>query len=228
MIDFIGDALFGSNQNQAIEYRWAGGDFNRLPELAADLVRRRVTVMAIPNAPAAGAAKTATTTIPIIFYTGADPVRSGLVASLDRPGGNVTGISAMNSELGGKRFGLLYEMLRQRAERFGLLTRSGSVSAELQAAAATIGRPLDAFIAGSSGEIDAAFASTVQKRVDGLIVDNNIPFINHRVQLSTLAAHHLPRAIYPWRESADAGGLMSYGTSLSGMFRSYPRKLVTA
>jgi putative ABC transport system substrate-binding protein len=210
---------FIEGRDVVIEYRWADGDFSRLPELAADLVRRRVTVMAVPNAPAARAAKTATTTIPIIFFSGGDPVRNGLVASLDRPGGNATGVSSMNADLGAKRLGLLYEMLSQRVERFGVLTLSGSVSAELQAAAATIGRPLDIFTAGNSREIDTAFASIAQKRVEGLVVDNNIPFINHRVQLSTLAAYHRLPAIYPWRESAEAGGLISYGTSLSDLFR---------
>jgi ABC-type uncharacterized transport system substrate-binding protein len=215
----LGQTGFVEGRDVAIEYLWADGEFNRLRELAAELVRRRVTVMAVPNGPAALAAKTATRTIPIIFYTGVDPVRIGLVASLDRPGGNATGISSMNTDLGGKRLGLLYEMLRQRAERFGLLTLSGSVSAELRAAATAIGRPLDVFVAGSSREIDAAFASMAQKRVDGLLVDANIPFINHRVQLSTLAADHRLPAIYPWRESAEAGGLMSYGTSLPDLFR---------
>jgi putative ABC transport system substrate-binding protein len=175
--------------------------------------------MAVPNGPAALAAKTVTTTIPVIFFSGGDPVRNGLVASLDRPGGNATGVSSMNADLGAKRLGLLYEMLRQRAERFGVLTLSGSVSAELQAASTTIGRPLEVFTAGNSREIDEAFASMAQKRVDGLVVANNIPFINHRVQLSTLAAYHRLPAIYPWRESAEASGLMSYGTSLSDLFR---------
>jgi putative tryptophan/tyrosine transport system substrate-binding protein len=210
---------FVEGRDVVIEYRWADGDFSRLPELAADLVRRRVTVMAVPNAPAARAAKTATTTIPIIFFSGGDPVRNGLVASLDRPGGNATGVSSMNADLGAKRLGLLYEMLSQRVERFGVLTLYGSVSAELQAAATRIGRPLDIFTAGNSREIDVAFAGMAQKRVDGLVVDNNIPFINHRVQLSTLAAYHRLPAIYPWRESAEAGGLISYGTSLSDLFR---------
>src|SRR5262245_56663622 len=113
----LGQTGFVEGRDVAIEYRWADLEFNRLRESAADLVRSRVTVMAIPNGLAAVAAKAATRTIPIIFYTGADPVRVGLVASLDRPGGNVTGISSMNTELGGKRLGLLYEMLRQRAER---------------------------------------------------------------------------------------------------------------
>ncbi len=210
---------FVEGRDVTIEYRWADGDFGRLPELAADLVRHRVTVMAVPNGPAALAAKSVTTTIPITFFSGANPVRSGLVASLDRPGGNATGVSSMNDELGAKRLGLLYEMLRQRAEHFGLLTLSGSVSAELKAAATTIGRPLEVFTAGNSREIDEAFASTAQKRVDGLVVANNIPFINHRVQLSALSAYHRLPAIYPWRESAEAGGLMSYGTSLSDLFR---------
>src|SRR5262249_2253312 len=124
-----------------------------------------------------------------------------------------------NADLGAKRLGLLYEMLSQRVERFGVLTLSGSVSAELQAAATTVGRPLDIFPAGNSREIDAAFASMALKRVDGLVVDNNIPFINHRVQLSPLAAYHRLPAIYPWRESAEVGGLISYGTSLSDLFR---------
>jgi putative tryptophan/tyrosine transport system substrate-binding protein len=215
----LGQTGFVEGRDVAIEYRWADSEFNRLRESAADLVRSRVTVMAIPNGLAALAAKAATRTIPIIFYTGADPVRAGLVASLDRPGGNATGISSMNTELGGKRLGLLYEMLRQRAERFGLLTQSASVRAELRAAAAAIERPLDVFTAGNSREIDAAFSSMAQKRVDGLLVDANIPFINNRVQISTLAAHHRLPAIYPWRESAEAGGLMSYGTSLPDLFR---------
>src|SRR5215467_86383 len=216
----LGQTGFVEGRDVAIEYRWADSEFNRLRESAADLVRSRVTVMAIPNGLAALAAKTVTRTIPIIFYTGADPVRAGLVASLDRPGGNATGISSMNTELGGKRLGLLYEMLRQRAERFGLLTQSaGSVRAEVQAAATAIERPLDVFTAGNSREIDAAFASMAQKRLDGLLVDANVPFITQRVQLSTLAAHHRLPAIYPWRESAEAGGLMSYGTSLPDLFR---------
>src|SRR5262245_54016303 len=215
----LGQIGFVEGRDLAIDYRWADLEFNRLRESAADLVRSRVTVMAIPNGLAAVAAKTATRTIPIIFYTGADPVRVGLVASLDRPGGNITGISSMNTELGGKRLGLLYEMLRQRAERFGLLTQSGSARAEVQAAARAIERPLDVFVASNSREIDAAFASMAQKRVDGLLVDANIPFINHRVQLSALAAYHRLPAIYPWRESAEAGGLMSYGTNLPDLFR---------
>jgi putative ABC transport system substrate-binding protein len=215
----LGQTGFVEGRDVAIEYRWADLEFNRLRESAADLVRSRVTVMAIPNGLAAVAAKSTTRTIPIIFYTGADPVRVGLVASLDRPGGNVTGISSMNTELGGKRLGLLYEMLRQRAERFGLLTQAGSARAELQAAANAIERPLDVFTAGNSREIDAAFASMAQKRVGALLVDANIPFINHRVQLSTLAAYHRLPAIYPWRESAEAGGLMSYGTRLPDLFR---------
>jgi putative tryptophan/tyrosine transport system substrate-binding protein len=215
----LGQTGFVEGRDVAIEYRWADSEFNRLRESAADLVRSRVTVMAIPNGLAALAAKAATRTIPIIFYTGADPVRAGLVASLDRPGGNATGISSMNTELGGKRLGLLYEMLRQRAERFGLLTQSASVRTELRAAAAAIERPLDVFTAGNSREIDAAFASMAQKRLDGLLVDANIPFINSRAQISTLAAHHRLPAIYPWRESAEAGGLMSYGTSLPDLFR---------
>jgi putative ABC transport system substrate-binding protein len=215
----LGQIGFVEGRDVAIEYRWADGEFNRLRELAADLVRSRATVMAIPNGPAALAAKTVTRTIPIIFYTGVDPVRIGLVASLDRPGGNATGISSMNTDLGRKRLGLLYEMLRQRAERFGLLTQSGSARAELQAAANAIERPLDVFIAGNSREIDVAFASMAQKRIDALLVDANVPFINHRVLLSTLAAHHRLPAIYPWRESAEAGGLMSYGTSLPDLFR---------
>ena len=213
----LGQTGFVEGRNVAIEYRWANNDFSRLPELAADLVRRQVTVMAIPNMPAALAAKAATTTIPIIFYTGADPVPN-LVASLNRPSGNVTGISSMNIELGGKRLGLLYEMLRPRAERFGLLTR-GSVRAELQAAATAIGQPLDVFIADNSREIDAAFASMAQKRVDGLLVDANIPFINRRVQLASLAAYHRLPAIYAWRESVEAGGLMSYRTNVADMYR---------
>jgi putative tryptophan/tyrosine transport system substrate-binding protein len=210
---------FVEGRDMAIEYRWADAEFIRLREAAADLVRSRVTVMAVPNGPAALAAKAVTRTTPIIFYTGVDPVRVGLVATLDRPGGNTTGISSMNTDLGRKRLGLLSEMLGHRAERFGLLTQSGSAKSESQAAANAIERPLDVFIAGNSREIDGAFSSMAQKRIDALLVDANIPFINHRLQISTLAASHRLPTIYPWRESAEAGGLMSYGTSLPDLFR---------
>jgi putative ABC transport system substrate-binding protein len=211
-------------RNVATEYRFAHNDNARLPELAADLVRSRVAVIATPGGlPAALAAKAATTTIPIVFYTAIDPVQVGLVASLNRPGGNVTGFTSMNAELGGKRLGLLHELL-PRSARFAVLVdpnspQTESIIKDLQAAAAGIGRQLEVLTAGTNREIDTAFANLVQKQADALLVTPSTLFNNRRVQLATLAAHYRLPAIYAWRESAEAGGLMSYGTNNADQFR---------
>jgi putative tryptophan/tyrosine transport system substrate-binding protein len=223
MIDFIGDALFGSNQNQAIEYRWAGGDFNRLPELAADLVRRRVTVMAIPNAPAALAAKTATTTIPIIFYTGADPIQIGLVASLNRPGGNVTGVSWFSAELGPKRLELLHDLI-PTAKTIALLVNPNSAESprqaiELQDAARTLGLRLIVLNVTTPGAIDTAFETIKQDRIDALVVAGDPFLANRREQILALATRDAIPAVYVNREMAGADGLMSYGNSLLDAYR---------
>jgi putative ABC transport system substrate-binding protein len=211
-------------QNVAIDYHWAYGDSARLPDLAADLVRRRVAVIVAPGGMAAVlAAKAATTTIPIVFETSLDPVEVGLVASLNRPG-NITGVSSMNTGLGAKRLGLLQELL-PTATRFAALinrnvpTVAEAVITDMETAASTVGRQVDVLTAGTNSQIDAAFASLVQKRVDALLVGPDPLFNTRRVQIVVLAAHHKIPAIYYVREFAEAGGLMSYGTNVAELFR---------
>jgi ABC-type uncharacterized transport system substrate-binding protein len=218
----LSEAGYVVDQNVAIEYRWANNDSGRLPKLAADLVRRRVAVIFIPGSAAAVlAAKAATATIPIVFYTGADPVQAGLVSSFDRPGGNVTGVSTMNIELGAKRLGLLHDLL-PRAERIAVLVNpsnalAGSVISDVQAATSALGLQVEVLTAGTNGDIDTAFASLAQKRVDALLVSPDPLFMSRRVQLATLAVRHAMPAIYPFREIAEVGGLMSYGSSASDL-----------
>jgi putative ABC transport system substrate-binding protein len=219
----LSEAGFVEGRNVSIEYRWARDQLDQLPELAADLVRHQVSIIATPVASGALAAKAATTTIPIVFYSGPDPVQIGLVSTLNRPGGNLTGVASMNSELTAKRLQLLQDLLPE-ATRFAVLNRSGeaiaeSRAAEQRAAAAAIGRQLDVLNVATNREIEAALASLAQKRVDGLLVSNNILFLDRRVLLATLAVHHRVPTIYAWRESVEAGGLMSYGTSLSDQYR---------
>jgi putative ABC transport system substrate-binding protein len=212
-------------QTVAIEYRWAQNDYKRLPELAADLVRRRVAVIATPvGMEAALAAKAATTTIPIVFGVGTDPVQTGLVASLNRPGGNLTGIANLTAELTGKRLGLLHELL-PRAARFAVLVNPNnlvttrSAVTDAQPAAAAIGLQIEAVSAGTERDIDAAFATLVQTRTDALLVNADPLFVGRRVQVTKLAARHVLPTIYPVREFADAGGLMSYGPSNAERYR---------
>ena len=206
-------------QNVAIEYRWALDQYDRLPDLAADLVRRQVAVIAAHDTQSAIAAKAATTTIPIVFTTAGDPVRDGLVASLNRPGGNVTGVSFIAAELGTKQLGLLRE-LRPRAARIGVLVDARwplteRFVSEVQAAALTAGQQIEVLYTSSSREIDTAFASLSQKPVDAILVGPSPFAYNRRVQLVTLAAYHRVLATYFQREFAEAGGLMSYGTSIA-------------
>jgi len=220
----LSEAGYVEGQNLTIEYRWGQNDRARLPELAADLVRHRAAVIAVLDSVAAAvAAKAATTTIPIVFGVGGDPVESGLVASLNRPGGNVTGISYMNNELGGKRLGLLHELL-PHAVRFAVLVNpnnptTASISADIEAAASVIGQQLDILTATTNREIDTAFASLVQKRAAAVIVSPDPFFNNRRIQLISLALRHGLPAIYPRREYADAGGLMSYGSRGTEQYR---------
>jgi len=214
-------------RNLAIEFRWGQYDRDRMPELAADLVRRRVAVIAAAGTTAPLAAKALTSTIPIVFQTGNDPVQSGFVASLNRPGGNVTGITTEDSELGAKRLGLLHALL-PRAERFAALMDPGSHNvgneiAALQMAAAEtfLPRPLvghlqvEVFYAGTNAEIDTAFASLVQKRAEALLVRPHSLFINRRAQILALAARHAVPAMYGRRADVEHGGLMSYGPNAS-------------
>jgi putative ABC transport system substrate-binding protein len=207
---------FVEGRNVAIEYRYAEDQYDRLPALAAELVRRQVAVIFAVAGPGAAAAKAATTTIPVVFIIAGDPVQTGMVASLNRPGGNVTGISLMFTELTAKRLGLLHDLL-PRAVRFAVLVNPGiprtasSVTAYAQAAASTIGRQSEVFTARTIGEIDAAFASMVEKRADAVLVGTNLLFSNRRVQLATLAARHALPTIYYSHDFVEAGGLMSYG-----------------
>jgi putative ABC transport system substrate-binding protein len=210
-------------QNVAIEYRWAQDQYDRLPDLAADLVRRQVAVIAARDTPSAIAAKAATTTIPIVFASGSDPVKLGLVASLNRPGGNVTGITFLSTELGTKQLGLLHE-LRPGAMRIAVLVDPNFPNTEpfvssVRAAALVIGKQIEVLHASTGRDMDTVFASLGQKPVDALVVGPTPLFNNRRVQLVTLAAYHRVPAIYFQRDAAEAGGLMSYGTSLTDAYR---------
>jgi ABC-type uncharacterized transport system substrate-binding protein len=212
----LSETGFVEGRNLEIEFRWAQNDRNRLPELAADLVRRKVAVIAAPGSVlGALAAKALTTTIPIVFSTSGDPVQLGLVASLNRPGANVTGFNDMSSELVPKQLGLLHELL-PGAARFGVLvTRTNpwidGLIGDAQSAVAAIGRQVEILFAGTDREIDAAFANLVQKRVDAFLVATDTVLGGRQTQILTLAARHAMPAIYPNRSWADAGGLTSYG-----------------
>jgi putative tryptophan/tyrosine transport system substrate-binding protein len=221
----LGEAGFAEGENVAIEYRWAEGRNDLLPAMAAELVRRQVAVIVTPvSTPAALAAKAATSTIPIVFAIGADPVKIGLAASLNRPGGNATGVSDIGVELAAKRLGLLHELL-PAAARFAALVNpdnpgiSEPFIREAQAAAAAIGRKLEVVMASTNSDIDAAFAIFANKGIDAFLISPEALFVTRRVQLVTLAARHAMPAIYHRREFADAGGLMSYGSSFADQFR---------
>jgi putative tryptophan/tyrosine transport system substrate-binding protein len=211
-------------RNVAIEYRWGHGEIDRLPELAANLISRPVTVIVTPGSVAAAlAAKTATATIPIVFVVGADPVETGLVVSLNRPGGNVTGISSMNVGLGAKQLGLLNQLLHREA-RFAVLVnpsnpQSQSTITDVQAAAAAIGQQLEILTATTKRDISPAFSAAVQKRADALLISADPLFTSRPVQLATLAARHAMPTVYALREFAEVGGLMSYGSSFTDLFR---------
>jgi putative ABC transport system substrate-binding protein len=220
----LSETGYAVGQNVTIEHRWAESQFARLPDLAADLVRRRVAVIVTPlSAPATLAAKAATATIPIVFSTGGDPVSAGLVASLNRPGGNVTGAVTMNAELGAKRLGLLQELL-PTATRFAVMVNRSSPVAEAaiadaQTAASAIGRQVDVLTAATNRDIDTAFATVVQTRTAAIFVSPDSFFARRRAHIVILAARHAVPAIYPNREDADAGGLMSYGSSILDVSR---------
>ena len=210
-------------RNVAIEYRWAQNEPNLLAEMAADLVRHRVSVIAAGSTSAALAAKVATATIPIVFESGGDPVQAGLVASLNRPGDNVTGVSSMNAELPSKQLGLLHELLPQ-AIRFAVLVNlnysySESAVTDLRMAAGAIGRQIEVLSVSTNRDIDTVFASLAQKQSDALLVSTDTLFINRYVQLVTLATRHAVPAIYPWREIVEIGALMSYGSNVADLFR---------
>jgi putative tryptophan/tyrosine transport system substrate-binding protein len=215
----LSETGFVEGRNVAIEFRHAQNKIDRLPELAADLVRRLVAVFAALNGQAARAARAADPTIPMVFHTGIDPVATGLISNLNRPGGNVTAVSSMDIGLMGKQLGLLHEVL-PHAERFGALVGSGVLKsepvAELKAAAAVLGWQLEVRGVDSDLEIDSAFASLMQKRAEALIIGAGPLFRDRRAQIVSLAAHYGVPAISTYRLDAVAGGLMSCGQSQTG------------
>ena len=218
----LGETGYVEGRNVLIEYRWAEGHYDRLPELAADLVRQQVRVIAA-NTPAAPAAKAATTTIPIVFVTASDPVAAGLVASLNRPGGNLTGAALLNVEVGPKRLELLHELV-PAATVMALLINAANPNAEtqirdMQAAARTFGLQLHVVHASSEPEFDAAFATFVQQRAGALAIGADAFYVNRSEQLAALTLRHALPTIFTVREFAAAGGLMSYGVSLTDAFR---------
>jgi putative ABC transport system substrate-binding protein len=219
----LAEAGYIEGRNVTIEYRFAEGKYDRLPVLAAELVRRQVAAIVAVPTPAALAAKAATTTIPIVFAAADDPVNVGLVGNLARPGGNMTGASTLFAELGPKQLGLLRELV-PTAARIGLLVNPNNVNAEdltrgLTVAGAEMGVQIEVVQASNILEIDAAFASLARKRADALVVGTDSFLFNRRPQLATLATRHAIPTIYNARDYAEAGGLMSYGTRLMEALR---------
>jgi putative ABC transport system substrate-binding protein len=220
----LNEAGFVEGTNVAIEYRWAEGQYDRLPALAADLVRRQVTVIvAVAGAPTAFAAKAATETIPIVFNQGIDPVGSGLVASLNRPGGNITGVTILTSELARKRLDLLHELVPTAAVVALLVNPTNPVTASetasLEDAARILGLRAHALEARSPSQIDAAFESFIGLRAAALTVSSDPLFTNQRAKIVALAARHTVPAIYAYRLFPAAGGLISYGADLADSYR---------
>jgi putative ABC transport system substrate-binding protein len=211
-------------QNVTVEYHWLEGQYDRLPALLADLVSRQVAVIAAPGTLVAQAAKAATTVIPIVFSVGEDPVKLGLVGSLGRPGGNVTGINFFVQEAVAKRLRLLHEMV-PKAVRVAVLVNPGNPSVaettvrEVQKAAPTMGLQIQILNASTVTEIDVAFATLAREHLDVLLVAGDAFLINRRVQLATLTARDRIPAAYAVREPVEAGGLMSYGTDIADAFR---------
>jgi putative ABC transport system substrate-binding protein len=219
----LSETGYVEGQNLEIESRWAEGRLDRLPALAADLVGRKVDVIVAIADPAAHAAKNATSTIPIVFVAGDDAVRQGLVASLARPGGNLTGVSFLTAELHPKRFELLSELVPQ-AKVIALLVNPNFPATErvirdMQEAARAKGLQLHILNASTESEIDAAFASLVQQQAGALLVGTDPFFLNRREQIVALAARHAVPAIYEFRQYATAGGLISYGASITAVNR---------
>jgi putative tryptophan/tyrosine transport system substrate-binding protein len=218
------EAGFIEGENVAIEYRWAENQLDRLPALATDLVRRRAVVVALGSPNLAMVAKAATTTIPIVFLVGEDPVRFGLVASLARPGGNITGINLFNNEINAKRLTLLRELIPAAVGAAVLVNPTNASIAEttardVETAAHALGLRLQVHNAGTSREIDATFATFAGERPDALFVAGDPFFNSRRVHLVHLASHHRLPTIYASRAYPDIGGLMSYGTDVTDSYR---------
>jgi putative ABC transport system substrate-binding protein len=219
----LSETGYVEGQNAAIEYRWADGHYDRLPALAADLVRRQVAVIAAAGTPAALAAKAATTDIPVIFETAGDPVTLGLVASLNRPGRNVSGVTQLSSELIAKRLGLLHDLIPS-AKSIGLLVnpkdaRVETQSRDVQEAAHALGLQIHIVKASSDGEIDTAFSELVRLQAAALVVGTGEFFNARAEQLAAAAARYRVPAIYQYRLFVPAGGLISYGSSLADAYR---------
>jgi putative ABC transport system substrate-binding protein len=218
------DTGYVERENVSTEYRWAENQLNRLPELAAELVRRPVAVIVATSSSTALAAKAATTNIPIVFLTGADPVKDGLVASLARPGGNLTGINFLSAELTAKRLELLRALV-PAADRVAVLVNPANVATtettlrDVEPAARAIGLQIHVFNASTTPEIDAAFAALVRERPDGIFVGLDQFLISRRAQLVNLASRHALPATFPAREFTEIGGLMSYGASIMDGYR---------
>jgi putative tryptophan/tyrosine transport system substrate-binding protein len=219
----LSETGFVENQNVTIEYRWGEGRYEQLPQLAAELVNRKVAVIASAFFPATLAAKAATSTIPIVFITGVDPVAAGLVASLARPGGNLTGLSNFNTRLIAKRFELLHQIV-PRADTIAVLVNPKSpatqtIEAEARAAAQALGLRVDVMVASTEDGIDGAFGAAIQRGVGALLVGGDAYFNKRRAQLIALAARHGLPANFDRKEIAIDGGLMSYGMNNFDMYR---------
>jgi len=220
----LSEAGFVEGRNVAIEFRWADGHDDRLPDMAADLIRRQVAVIATPGSTdAALAAKAATKTIPIVFAVGGDPVVLGLVASLNRPDGNITGVTSLNSEVAAKRFGLLRQLVPQAAHYFALVNPTSALAdpfiKDLQVGAASLGIQVEILRASTAAEIEAAFAKLPQQPGMVLLVGTDAFFFIRRAQISALAARYALPAMFDNREYAEAGGLISYGADIFDFMR---------
>ena len=219
----LSETGFVENQNVAIEYRWAEGHYERLPQLAADLVNRKVAVLAAAYFPATLAAKAATSTIPIVFISGVDPIAAGLVASLNRPGGNLTGVSNFNTSLTAKRLELLHQVVPRGGSIVVLVNSSSpatqTIESEARSAAEALGVRLDVLGASTEDEIDTAFAAAAQRGAGGMLVAGDAYFNSRRAQLIALAARHRIPANYDRKEIAIDGGLMSYGMNNVDLYR---------
>jgi len=220
----LAESGYVEDRNVTIEYRWADDEYDRLPALAVELVQRGVAVLVAAGSPAALPAKAATTVIPIVFMIGSDPVELGLVAGLNRPGGNLTGVAYLNVEVAPKRLELLHELI-PTAKSIALLVNpanpvvADAQAKELQAAISTLGLNLMLVKASNPLEMEDAFATLVRERVEALQIGVDPLFGNHVDQLVALAARHKVPTIYPWREFTAAGGLMNYGSSIPDAFR---------
>jgi putative tryptophan/tyrosine transport system substrate-binding protein len=222
--DGLAELGYVEGRSVAIEYRWGGTNYDRLPEMAADLVRRQVAVIVTAGGPAApAAAKAATSSVPIVFVSGTDPVDAGLVSNLGRPDANLTGVHVLTTLLSAKRQELLHELV-PAASTVAMLTNPSSAQTafelpEVQAAASKIGQQVRVLNASNDAEIDAAFATILAQRIGGLLVQGDVLFTSRRDQIVLLTTRHAIPTVFAWREFVTAGGLMSYGASLRAGYR---------